>query len=332
MITIRISKTLRGEIFLPSLPGNSLKANNIHTISLDQFYSADVQSALKKKLVSVENQDVGDDEDTSQVKHKVKNVSKMTLSVAPIKLHLGPAEVTYLTEDQLAHPQLQIVLDKGWIQVIEEKVAEKVEIKDGKSEDNLPSRIEIDKDGNAVEITPLGEPREFEAHGKKFTIASQKTQVLGKAIKVKKGRPSKQVQSDAKPIEEEDKDTGPKTNMSAWDGRNKKLLNKEDSSKEARQEYAGGDHKPIIQTGEIDFTDTKTEELPVKTAKVASKKSGKKGIAPVGKARSPAGSDADNFVYANESKNISFVDQEQEQERIKEHPKSDVLENNGEIE
>ncbi len=138
------------------------------------------------------------------------------------------------------------------------------------------------------------------------------------------------------------------TNMSTWDASKQELLDKEESTKTSMEQRQSIDIP--VQTGNIDLFDDKkpkkakaARKKPKKSARkkkvTKTKKSNKKkklqkivqeladtvkeqkkSIEPVGVRKEEPVAGQDGAMYANESNDLSFVDQEQEIDRIERHP------------
>lgn len=134
----------------------------------------------------------------------------------------------------------------------------------------------------------------------------------------------------------------PSTKMGSWDASSQKLINKDQSGAQTMKNLnatLASTPQSNVQVNEIDFTNKPV--LEDKNKKVSVPKNinnkkiakGRKAIMPVGEKRLPAtGDSTDGFMYANEVQDLSFVDQEQEQERIEQHPKLRDTQTNEEVE
>jgi hypothetical protein len=185
-----------------------------------------------------------------------------------------------------------------------------------------------------------------------------------KAKKKTKSKPTIDTEAKVESEAEAEALSEPKTNMATWDAEDRSLLNKDDSARETMKQMKGTEME--LQVGEIDFDkdkstakkNTKTTKKKTKTTKKAKKKKttkknkssnrkkslskaakGVKNIAssvkkeskslkPVGKKRSPAST---NMPLPHEEEEMSFVDQEQERERLAKHPVLSKRRNNEEV-
>lgn len=135
----------------------------------------------------------------------------------------------------------------------------------------------------------------------------------------------------------------PKTCMGAWDPHKKTILDKDQSSKQTMQDLNAT--QAGVQVGNIDFSDkpdaqtikqvTKKTRVKKTTRKTSKNKAlaqaakdvakvvanERKNIKPVGTKKVASSDLGEDFVYANETNDVSFVDQEQERERIAQNPK-----------
>ena len=118
----------------------------------------------------------------------------------------------------------------------------------------------------------------------------------------------------------------PKTKMASWDIENQKMVGKDESAELVRKQYNGVEQE--LQTGEVDFTDKeeKTEEKVVDLSDALKKKkrgrpSLKSSVEKIDKASKKLVAEAKTEeVIPTKNNDISFVDFEQEAEKIKNHP------------
>lgn len=265
-------------------------------------------------------------------------IGKGEITIAPIPQALKANHIVYLTDSELATHTIQIALKKGYLK------KEVAEIREEEAEEFVPEPeeggfVEVDKPSKQVSVKDL----------------------------LKKFKEEEQARKDK--IARENSDNAYKS-MQSWNPKDKNLLSKEASQKEALDQIKSTEME--LQVGDIDLgenpqpadideinpnvdivqkTLSKKEiaSLTKKTSnkkpsrgkkanlakalkeaaddlkELAGKKTGaKKSLSPVGRKRPAPSADGspsvDGFVYANESEDLGFVDQEQNYARARSHP------------
>ena len=232
------------------------------------------------------------------MKFKVSNKIRGTIVLPTVGYALKPGQMISIAEDQSQATDILIAISRGFI----EEYDDTLKIEDVKQEPQ-------EQDDGKLDLTKPKEAKlEFE----------EETQ---------------------KEIEIEKKES----NMMSYDLETKTILNKDDSRRTAMDRISSVDAEPVQSGAEINFEDEKTEKpkprkmaakkkakkkTSKKTKKAKSTKSikqqidkvaaeVKKTIKPVGKVKEPQ---ADNLLIYDNSEEISFVNEEQEQKRIQQHP------------
>lgn len=230
-------------------------------------------------------------------KYMVNNGLKGILILDAVKLDLNPGQVFNLTEDQLEDQQVKISIRQGYIMPIETVDDKKIE--------------------KPVEVFKKSENKVKEIEDKIEEVSDEK-----------------------------------KTNMSSWDAYGGKLADKEESIRLVSEQMKSGKQKEI-QKGDIDFE--KEEEIVVKKKgrkskkknsedsnidkeKLVNKSSKNSNKSKIKRLFDDAVEEVDSaFVDSNKKvEELSFVDQEQEEERLSKHPilskkDKDVVQQNGDV-
>ncbi len=270
-------------------------------------------------------------------------IGKKELVLNTIGRPVKAGSLVPLSDNDLKAPDVIIAIKKGYL--VEEKAKTLVIDATGKVVD----QIVIEEPGPKRKIK---KPATRKRSKRKSIKKAIKRQSAKKAIK----RPEdpKPNLSSWDPLEEEmiDKDesnrrvtgnvqhkTHPesaKSDMKSWDpsldDSNGTLIDKEDSAKKALDQEVNDDLD--VQIGEVDLSNTKKtkhKSIKVSSRKRSTKRSTKgtkkksRSLKPVGRIRPEPTADGDiggldPNSLPNESGDIGFVDQEQDQERINRHP------------
>ena len=301
----KVSDKIRGEIMIPSVD-RTLVAGSTINLNPEEYKSYDILTCIQKGYLIPEEEktkDFTDFEEMNKKEIKIKNIGKNPLILRDVLLN--PGDAIFISEEFLKNSYVQKAISIKALKVVKDKVDEKII-------DEVKKILESDENEEKVE---------------------------------------EQIEEEIKKLD--------KTTMRSWDPHEKKSLNKAESHKKVFG------NKPIEKENDIEWIDKEENEqeenqkeskiikkfaIKKKKSKRKTKKVAKKKnvLKPVGKKRTPPVDgifSSDEFVVPSETnlafeldsqgnfvgnKDISFVDDEQKEERIKAHPK--LSENNSEIE
>lgn len=328
-IKLKVTDMVVGEIVFPVVEGRNLRANSTFVVNEDQFNHFTIQSALNKGFLTViealkldknikadeadeaDEIEVGSDSDNSEegsicqdlndedrYNELNKNNIKKLKSMAK---ELSVNRYSKLNKNDL----IEAIIEAEQFNENDLDKSEEVESKMGDTEDAEDAN-EVNK-GMFIDLDEMTENTQSE------DINPQKD--------------------------------GVPNNMGAWDAHKGSLLNKDDSSHAVRNQYNGveQDLQTTQDEEEIDFSskgdqedlDNAFDEIKKKVASVStppkkkdgkklnskSKKSKSKGIKPVGEVRQEASVDDVDFIMPKETADdLGFVDAEQRNEAIRNHP------------
>jgi len=316
MIIAVTNKIGRGELVLETI-GWPAKAGTQITLTDDKYNNADIQQALIAGFLEVKTSAI-----SLNVEKKIKVQNTLNKPLAVNEHSIEPGGFAYWTEVEMISQNVVNALGAGYLVIV-----------DG-SED--PNKREVD------------EAISNKAKKTKKTKKKSKKKAKKKAKKTKKKTVKKKPKLLERPAE-------PETQPGSWNPHTGKLLDAETSRKTAGLEIEGvvpeADDASEVQVGDVDFV-KEASKAPVKAAKKkrsskkkkaasskkgkkkASKKKTSKSLKPVGRRRPEPRADDVPGIYADGSLpnegSLSFVDHEQDAERIASNPS--LARQNSEIE
>jgi len=227
--------------------------------------------------------------DTGVMKIIVSEKLKGEIVLPTVGYALNPGQMVNIPNDKADATDIVIAIQRGFIEKIEDILEDKFEEKKEDNEDN-----EVEEEEKVVEKLDLTKPEEVDTEGKE-------------------------------------------SNMMSYNLETKEMLDKNNSRTTAMDRISSKDAEPV-QTGDVDFSEEenpkpKTKPKAKKKSKKASKKRKtvknvkkklKEAAAEVSKSIKPVGEVKEepkpNDLVFDNSKDIGFVDQEQDKKRIQQHP------------
>jgi len=322
MIVSVTNKIGKGELVLGTI-GWPAKAGTQVTLSDEKFLNSDIQQAIEQGLLEVK--DSGAKPEVAK-KIKIQNVHNKPVNINSHSL--DPGDFAYLSEEEMRTNNVINAISVGFIKVINDVEVHKVGDKDN------PATEEDVKKVKKKVVKKKTKKKKSKKKAKKTTKKAAKKKAKKKTTK-KKSKAEPKLLEDPKEAE---------TNPGAWNPHTKTLLDKEESRTAAGIDVEDVDVEPSedVQVGEVDFSDkakakktaSKKKKSSKKGKKKASTKKTKKALKPVGKRRPEPTADGEHSIFVegelpNEGQ-ISFVDHEQDAQRINSNPS--LAQQNGEIE
>ena len=337
--------------------GYAIKQGTPIYLSQDQYYAHDIQAGLRNGILRLEE---AQKENNTELEKKVqiKNISGKPLGIDDIDLLKD--EIKYISYDMAESTNMQRAQSQNLIEITYPESSEKT---DDKPENTTKKKTSQKKTKSKTKKkTRKKSSRNKKSDSKKKTSNTKKEEIQKQSEDIDLDNDESEEESE-QPTQDPNE---PQHRMMAWDAQEEKVLDKDESSQRVGDQMnrttntLSSEPDDQVQVGEVDFSEdsTETEESSTepqdkskftrstkksstkgsstkkKSTKKASTKSTSsskkkdKGIKPVGKVKESA-NEEDIFVYGNEQNEVSFVDVEQEQERINSRGLADQ---NGEIE
>jgi adenylate kinase family enzyme len=301
------SKIGNGEINIAPIK-TTLKAGNSTYIEKNEFFSANVQLAIEKGFLYIEDINTDYEEIKNSLDRntiKIQNVSDKSLSIYELKISLDKGRYIYLNTDDLKFKSLKDASrDKI---IVWERLFPKQEL-----QTVLSSVIEDKSDTKQVIENKIIIPEDD------FDLEEVKSNYNDNV------NPEEQEKSDIDLKNELDKT---KTSMKAWDFNSKTVLDEKESAKKALKQVNSQNESLIeyeseegVVTGNVDFNKIDKEKMTNEFEEIAGrkyvvnkkfkegKKKGKKTINPVGEIREPSVPDVDFVPLGVSPREVDFVE------------------------
>jgi hypothetical protein len=329
---LRVTKKIKhGSLSLPTV-GYPMKAGAILTLKDSDYYSNDIQAAIRNGFLEIEEEPVHAEQ---QSYVKITNISGKRLSIDPNLL--VPDEEMYLPLDESkTNNNLQSAARSGLIKI--ENVVESIK--------DIVKEIPPKKDAKKAVKKAIKKKTAKKKTTKKKAIKKK----IAKKKGTKKQSMKEYVDSERAKLEKETE-----TDIQAWDPHAQQLMKKDEASSRVIRTVGNKvqgttENEEGVQTGKVDFSEQgktklrkKGEKRPVSKKKASKKTKGnKKSLKPVGiKRDEPQSVDFvdreqlfEKTIKANlptptDPENISFVDKEQTAERLS---RAGLAPSNGEVE
>lgn len=298
-ITLRISKTLKGEITIAPLQG-ALKANTKVVVSKEQFGSSTIQLALKKGHISIEK--IGD-EDLYYLQStliKITNLSDKDLILEGYLNSIPSKHSIYVNKRILDNVNVQNAVENKTIKVSQIYDTETIETDVKKADKKIKKTIKVSQiyDTEITETNVKKADKKIKKTKKVFPKDKSDDLILDEnSPEFKELFPENKEKEDIKIV--------------AWDGANQKPLNKRQSEKKTFDNLNSDPLNAVVVKENGESLDS--------LVKNAGKKKDKK-IKIIGREQKSNKNDPDSDLDAfieNGLPEISFVDHEQAKEKIK---------------